>query len=228
MNTEYKKNGYLIVRNYLSPEWADCLRFFFLKAKENKKTKPDTMSPGSHGYWGANPYELLLDFKTDFLKKLLKWDSIVPTYSYGRIYKYGATLLHHIDRPSCQLSVTVNLGGNYTTPWPLWITKNGHLTTQAMYDKGMTEGEVNFACGFINPDGSMNRVAPIQPDNEEWIEVNLEKGDAMIYMGMLLPHWRNPWVCGKKEYQAQLFMHYVDEKGPFKDFKYDKRPGLNY
>ena len=34
--------------------------------KENKKTKPDTMSPGSHGYWGANPYELLLDFKTDF------------------------------------------------------------------------------------------------------------------------------------------------------------------
>ena len=155
MNTEYKKNGYLIVRNYLSSEWADCLRFFFLKAKENKKTKPDTMSPGSHGYWGANPYELLLDFKTDFLKKLLKWDSIVPTYSYGRIYKYGATLLHHIDRPSCQLSVTVNLGGDYnhSSDRLLIVTSEGNIASTDIDKVNTQKGNVDYRLKGSNKKG---------------------------------------------------------------------------
>jgi len=228
MNIEYKKNGYLIVRNYISSEWADCLCFFFLKAKANNQTNQDTMSPGAHCYVGANPFELLLDYKTDFLKKTLKWKSLVPTYSYGRIYQNGSTLIHHIDRPSCQLSVTLNLGGKYKTPWSLWVAEKGHLKTQSLYDKGMTEDQINFAFGYINPDRSINRVAPIQSPDEEWSEIVLEKGDAMIYMGMLLPHWRNPWVCEKHEYQAQLFMHYIDEQGPFKKWKYDRRKGLNY
>lgn len=35
---------------------------------------------------------------------------LYPTYSFFRLYRRGSTLHHHIDRPSCEISVSVNLG----------------------------------------------------------------------------------------------------------------------
>ena len=37
---------------------------------------------------------------------------VVPTYSYARIYKKGDILKKHKDRPSCEISTTLNLGGD--------------------------------------------------------------------------------------------------------------------
>ena len=37
---------------------------------------------------------------------------LIPTYSYARIYKKGDILRRHKDRPSCEISTTVNLGGD--------------------------------------------------------------------------------------------------------------------
>lgn len=34
---------------------------------------------------------------------------LVPTYSYARIYQPGERLAPHVDRPSCEISVTVNV-----------------------------------------------------------------------------------------------------------------------
>jgi len=54
-------------------------------------------------------------------------------------------------------------------------------------------------------------------------EYKLDKGDAVVYRGCDLEHWRD--VCGgPPEYRmGQVFMHYVDKNGPYPDFKYDKR-----
>ena len=43
---------------------------------------------------------------------------LVPTYSYARIYKHGDILKKHKDRPSCEISTTLNLGGD---PWSIFI-----------------------------------------------------------------------------------------------------------
>tara|TARA_B110000908_G_C10213105_1_gene431319 strand:- start:19 stop:600 length:582 start_codon:yes stop_codon:yes gene_type:complete len=40
--------------------------------------------------------------------------SLVETYSYYRVYSKGETLRPHTDRPSCEISVTICLGGD---PW---------------------------------------------------------------------------------------------------------------
>lgn len=54
-------------------------------------------------------------------------------------------------------------------------------------------------------------------------EYTLEDGDAVIYRGCDLPHWREK-CGGPDEYRmAQVFMHYVDKNGPYPDFKYDRR-----
>ena len=51
-------------------------------------------------------------------------------------------------------------------------------------------------------------------------EIHTEPGDAIIYKGMELEHWRNPL---KQYIQWQVFLHYVNQNGPYKDFKFDRR-----
>ena len=51
--------------------------------------------------------------------------------------------------------------------------------------------------------------------------IKLNPGDMCVYSGSELEHWREPYN-GQK--QMQCFLHYVDSNGPYKDFKFDKRP----
>ena len=51
----------------------------------------------------------------------------------------------------------------------------------------------------------------------------LNMGDALIYRGCECEHWREPYKEGTK--LAQVFLHYVDKNGPFRDYKDDKKPG---
>jgi hypothetical protein len=46
-------------------------------------------------------------------------------------------------------------------------------------------------------------------------------GDAVIYLGPELKHYRNTL---EGEYQTQCFLHYVNADGPYKEFDKDKRP----
>ena len=47
---------------------------------------------------------------------------LIPTYSYARIYKNGDVLARHKDRYSCEVSTTLNLGGD---PWPIYLDPTG-------------------------------------------------------------------------------------------------------
>lgn len=63
-----------------------------------------------------------------------------------------------------------------------------------------------------------------------WIEsggasksIVLERGDAMVYKGTEIPHWRERFTG---EQAAQAFLHYVDQAGPYREWIYDKREAL--
>jgi hypothetical protein len=47
---------------------------------------------------------------------------LTPTYSYARIYKKGDVLERHKDRFSCEISTTLNLGGD---SWPIYLEPSG-------------------------------------------------------------------------------------------------------
>jgi hypothetical protein len=53
--------------------------------------------------------------------------------------------------------------------------------------------------------------------------VELNPGDAIIYQGCRVPHWREPLV-GTAQYQ--LFLHYVIAEGDHAELAYDGRAGL--
>ena len=99
---------------------------------------------------------------------------LLPTYSYWRMYTKYSNLIKHKDRPSCEISVTVNID-NDSTPWPIYM-------------------------------------------NDNPIELNV--GDAAIYLGCELMHWREIF---KGDFSCQTFLHYVDKDGKNKDHYLDKR-----
>jgi hypothetical protein len=54
---------------------------------------------------------------------------LLATYSYWRMYTKYSHLKKHKDRPSCEISVTVNVGSD-GTDWPIIIEDNPiHLKT---------------------------------------------------------------------------------------------------
>jgi hypothetical protein len=63
-----------------------------------------------------------------------------------------------------------------------------------------------------------------QQNKEYGKQINMNVGDAVVYKGCEIFHWREKYVEGN--WQAQVFVHYVDAEGPNKDWKYDKREKL--
>lgn len=64
-----------------------------------------------------------------------------------------------------------------------------------------------------------------------WIEgphgkyaAKLKPGDGVLYYGMECPHWREPFTG---DGLAQAFLHYVEQDGPYSEWKFDKRPALS-
>lgn len=53
--------------------------------------------------------------------------------------------------------------------------------------------------------------------------VALHPGDAVLYRGIELEHWREPYEGVRA---AQVFLHYVDQDGPHADEKFDRRDAL--
>ena len=47
---------------------------------------------------------------------------LYPSYSYARIYNKGNVLKRHKDRFSCEISTTLNLGGD---GWPIYLEPSG-------------------------------------------------------------------------------------------------------
>lgn len=70
-------------------------------------------------------------------------------------------------------------------------------------------------------------------ENFEWpIYMNDNKvvqqpGDLVIYKGIELQHWREMLDVNQDDaWHVQGFFHFVDQNGPYSDFKFDKRETL--
>lgn len=163
--------SYKVINNFLNEDELKIYQTYcHNKIDENKNYSIDdqSFSPA----WYEDPLiNSLLELKLSLIEKEsgLK---LFPTYSYWRYYIFGATLDKHLDRPSCEISVTANIK-KYDN-WPLII-----------------EGE----------------------------KIELKEGEALLYAGCDQEHGR-PGVY-EGEGMAQVFLHYVNQNGPYKDHAYD-------
>jgi hypothetical protein len=159
-------------------------------------TWTDQQVPGVYSIYADHVMETLLMKMIPIMKEKTGLD-LIPTYSYARVYERNAILKRHKDRPSCEISTTLNLGGD---PWPIYIDPTG---SNNVIDEYKNIHKPNAPAG---------------------VKVDLAPGDMLIYSGCELEHWREPFngnVCG------QVFLHYNHRNGRFAESNlYDKRPLL--
>jgi len=55
------------------------------------------------------------------------------------------------------------------------------------------------------------------------VSISLNPGDMIVYKGDTLPHWRDEYNGVR---QNQAFLHYVNKKGKYRDYKWDNRSFL--
>ena len=70
-------------------------------------------------------------------------EELIPTYSYARLYGNGDELKIHSDRPSCEISVTIQLGRSHHYTWPIYMA--GHR-----FDLAEGDGVVYKGCDLLH------------------------------------------------------------------------------
>ena len=81
-------------------------------------------------------------------------------------------------------------------------------------DRPPCEFSVDICIGFDKP-----WTLSLQPE-----DVNLNPGDAVIYRGTEIPHWRDESFEGS--YYIIGLLHYVDKNGKYKGVRFDGRESL--
>lgn len=208
----FKQHKYLVIRNAISFELANFAFNYFLMKRDATQwmyknnyvseytpgfgTWKDTQVPNTYSLYGDTLMETLMMKVLPVMKKHTELE-LLPTYSYTRAYKKGDKLRRHKDRPSCQISTTLHLGGD---EWPIYIDPTG-------------------------ADNVIDEIKEIhKPNAPKGNRVDLKIGDMLVYSGCELEHWREAFegnVC------VQTFLHYNDADGKFgKENIFDKRPML--
>ena len=112
---QFQKHGYKIVRSFIDPSLRNIIEDYTLyKSKTSglrQNYEPDFI-PHSLTFYGDNLTESLLK---SFLPKMEEITelSLVPTYSFLRLYKGGDRLPKHKDRLSCQIAVSLCIAYSY-------------------------------------------------------------------------------------------------------------------
>jgi hypothetical protein len=130
----FKKNKYTVIRNVLNDEVLEvALNYLLIKRQCHDTLKNrffiseyDDSSYGTRkdkqtfGVWSCYSdifmETLLLKIKPIVEQKIKT--KLFETYSYCRLYEMGSELKYHIDRESCEISVTLNIGGD---SWPIFF-----------------------------------------------------------------------------------------------------------
>ena len=135
----FQKNKYSVLKNAISREMADfCFAYFLNKRKvarflfDQRYISPfteyfgvwnDEQVPNTYSHYGDIVMETLLQKVKPVMEKHIGL-KLSETYSYARIYKKGDELKRHKDRFSCEISTTMNLGGD---DWPIYLEPSGEV-----------------------------------------------------------------------------------------------------
>ena len=209
----FKKNKYTIIRQAISQDLASFIANYFLMQKQVYDTckaaryispfeniighyeGKDEQIPDTYSQYANVAMETLMLKCQPVMEKATAL-KLYPAYTYARIYKKGDVLKRHKDRFSCEISTTMNLGGD---DWPIYLSRNENVGAP----KGKNITAASKAKG---------------------VRVDLKPGDMLVYSGCELEHWREKFK-GKECIQAFLHYNNKKTPGA-KENMFDKRAHL--
>ena len=125
LDTIGKDFKYKIIKNFLTEEERKLLSLYVeLFHRHNymdKELEGDSILSSNLDTFQYGDYltDSLMILKRKLIEKEVN-KNLLPTYTYFRVYTHGAFLKKHKDRPSCEISVTVNINSD-KTPWPIYM-----------------------------------------------------------------------------------------------------------
>ena len=209
----FKKKKYTIIHQAISKDLASFIANYFVMQKQVYDTckvrqyfspfenilgqyeEPDGQIPNTYSHYSNIAMETLMLKCQPEMEKVTGL-KLYPAYTYARIYKKGDELKRHKDRFSCEISTTMNLGGN---DWPKYLSPNENV--------GIPD------CKKITT-----------TSQAKGIKVDSKPGDMLVYSGCELEHWREKFK-GKECVQVFLHYNNRKTPGA-KDNMFDKRPHL--
>ena len=209
----FKKDKYVVIKQAISKDLATFVANYFSMKKQVYDTcrqtrfispfetilgyyeGQDEQIPHTYSHYADIAMETLM-LKCQPIMEKTTGLKLTPAYTYARIYKNGDVLKRHKDRFSCEISTTMNLGGD---PWPIYLSPNENVGI---------------------PDGKKITTT----SQAKGIKVDLKPGDMLVYKGCELEHWRNKFK-GKECIQAFLHYNNQKTPGA-KENMFDNRPHL--
>ena len=131
----FKKDNFCVIPQAISTDLATFLYNYFSMQKQVYDTcinaryispfetmigyyeGQDEQIPNTYSQYANTAFETLL-LKLQPVMEKTTGLKLYPNYTYARIYKPGDELKRHKDRFSCEISTTLNLGGD---KWPIYI-----------------------------------------------------------------------------------------------------------
>jgi len=140
----FNTHNYSVIKKAISTEMSSFIYDYICLRRRiaNYMFQNKLISPyNKHfGHWGdpqvLNTYSIYGDTVMETLllklKSLMEKETeqeLIEMYSYCRIYKRDDVLHRHKDRMSCEISTTLNLGGD---PWPIYLEPSGETNLEGI------------------------------------------------------------------------------------------------
>jgi len=122
LNNRLDNDGAIYIKDVLNKDICILLSHCLLRNSfyEDKKTG-DFQVPNAAAIMDHEIlFETIHEKIWAALEAMLKIE-LLPTYSYARLYKNENTLEKHTDRPSCEISLTVQLARSHHYSWPIYM-----------------------------------------------------------------------------------------------------------
>ena len=134
MRKVFDQNGYLYVPDAVDFKSLYCSPPVNKEGKritgierhfKRQKTQFNSLEPQVNGslarynipFYKTTHYSLMKQ-----IEGILGMD-LLPTYFFDRFYYEGQELTRHTDRPSCEISATVQISTNRDAAWPIWFQR---------------------------------------------------------------------------------------------------------
>jgi len=188
----------IFIKEFLPQQILNLMYSYSVIKFSNKKNfNIDSQTNSLVSEHGDYLMETLMDMSTPVIEQNVG-KKLWPSYSFFRIYDRDSDLRIHTDREACEYTVALCLGADpINQPYEIFVGEEDETSDYKYYNK---EGEYKR----YRIDHKFSMV----PNN------------AVIFKGMDKIHWRE--TCSH-DYFITVFLHYVDQEGPYKEFKFDER-----
>lgn len=191
----------IYIKNFLPQQLNDVLyNYCLLKYSDPQHIKIDQQANSLICTYNDLAMETILALSTPVIEKNVG-KKLWPVNSFLRIYDKGSDLPIHLDRDACEYTVALCIGCSPTDkPYKIFVGSHDENSSYKYYNQDKK---------YISM--KVKHEIPHLPN------------EAIIFKGHDAYHWRE--YC-EHDHFISVFLHYVDQDGPFAEYKWDKREGL--